>query len=105
MLVQINTDDNLSRTDTQPDQIEATIRNLLDRFADQVTRVVVHLSDENSDKKFGTADMRCLLEVRLEGLQPIVVTDAAATVEEAVDGSARKMQRSLDSIVGKRKKH
>ncbi len=103
MQIQINTDDNIHQSDAQPDQTEATVRNVLDRFADQVTRVEIHLSDENSDKKSGTADMRCLLEARLEGLQPVVVTDSAATVDQAVDGAARKMRRSLDSILGKRR--
>jgi ribosome-associated translation inhibitor RaiA len=105
MLIQINTDDNINQSDALPERTEATIRNVLDRFADQVTRVEVHLSDENSDKKSGNADMRCLLEARLEGLQPVAVTDTAATVEQAVDGAARKMRRSLDSILGRRKKH
>ena len=103
MHIQINTDDNIDQAQALPEQTEATIRSVLDRFAGQVTRVEVHLSDENSDKKFGTADMRCLLEARLEGLQPLAVTESAATVEQAVDGAARKMRRSLESALGKRK--
>lgn len=105
MIIQINTDDNISQSDAQPQRTEATIRNVLDRFADHVTRVEVHLSDENSDKKSGSADMRCLLEARLEGLQPVAVTEFAATVEQAVDGAARKMRRSLDSTLGRLKEH
>jgi hypothetical protein len=53
MLIQINTDDNVNHSDTLTERIEATVRDVLDRFADQVTRVEVHLSDENSDKKSG----------------------------------------------------
>lgn len=105
MKVQINSDDNVNQSDAQPEQTEATIRTILDRFVDQLTRVEVHLSDENSDKKFGTADMRCMLEARLEGLDPVAVTDEAATLEQAVEGAARKMRRSLDSILGKRRRH
>ena len=45
--------------------VEAVVRGALDRFSEQITRVEVHLSDENSDKKFGTDDKRCLLEARL----------------------------------------
>ena len=101
MLIQINTDDNIKQSDAQPEQTEATIRNVLDRFADRVTRIEVHLSDENSDQKSGSTDMRCLLEARLEGLEPVAVTDEAATVGQAVDGAARKMRRSLDSTLGR----
>lgn len=104
MLIKINTDDNIDQPDALAEQIEATVRDVLDRFADQLTRVEVHLSDENSDKKSGSDDIRCLLEARLAGLQPVAVTDAAATVEQAVDGAVRKMMRSLDSILGRRQK-
>lgn len=104
MLIQINTDDNVKHSDTLAEWIEATVRDVLDRFADQVTRVEIHLSDENSDKKSGSSDMRCLLEARLAGLQPVAVTEAAATVEQAVDGAVRKMRGSLDSILGRRQR-
>ena len=104
MLIQINTDDNVSHSDVLADDIEATVRSTLDRFAAQVTRVEIHLSDENSDKKSGSANIRCMLEARPEGLQPIAVTDAAATVAQAVDGAARKMKRSLDSLLGRQRK-
>jgi hypothetical protein len=55
--------------------MEAVVRDSLDRFSEQITRVEVHLSDQNSDKKFGNEDKRCLLEARLAGLQPISVSD------------------------------
>jgi len=104
MLIQINTDDNVNPSDTLTTWVEATVRDILGRFADQVTRVEIHLSDENSDKKSGGSDMRCLLEARLAGRQPVAVTDAAATVEQAVDGAVRKMRRSLDSTLGRLQK-
>jgi len=104
MLIQINTDGNVNQSDTLTKWIEATVRDILGRFSDHVTRVEIHLSDENSDKKYGSSDMRCLLEARLAGLQPVAVTDAAATVEQAVDGAVRKMRRSLDSTLGRLQK-
>jgi hypothetical protein len=63
--------------------------------------VEVHLSDENSDKKSGVDDMRCLLEARLAGLQPIAVSHEAATLQGAVHGAAEKLKRSLDSTLGR----
>jgi ribosome-associated translation inhibitor RaiA len=101
MHIQINTDDNITNSDALAERIEATVRDVLERFSDQVTRVEVHLSDENSDKKSGGADIRCLLEARLAGRQPVAVTDEAATLEQAVDGAVRKMRRSLDSTLGR----
>ena len=101
MHIQINTDSNIEGDNALTQQVEAIVRETLDRFSEQITRVEVHLSDENSDRKSGTDDKRCLLEVRLIGLQPIVVSHQAATLEQAVDGAAEKLKRSLDSTLGR----
>lgn len=101
MQIQINTDSNIEGNDRLVQQVEAVVRHALNRFGAQVTRVEVHLSDENSDKKFGTEDKRCLLEARLAGLRPISVTDHAATLEQAVDGAVEKLTRSLESTLGR----
>lgn len=101
MQVQINTDSNIEGHDELTQQVEAVIRDALDRFSERITRVEVHLSDENSDKKFGIDDKRCLLEARLAGLQPTAVSHQAATLEQAVDGAAEKLKRSLESTLGR----
>ena len=71
MIIQVNTDSSIEGKRELAQQIETSVGNSLERFGGQVTRVEVHLSDDNSDKKFGTKDKRCLLEARLAGLQPI----------------------------------
>ena len=101
MLIQINTDRNIEGDDALTQQVEAVARSALDRLSDQITRVEIHLSDENSDKKGGTGDKRCLLEARLADLQPISVSHQAATLEQAVDGAVEKLKRSLDSALGR----
>jgi ribosome-associated translation inhibitor RaiA len=101
MKIQINTDSNVAGNDQLRQETDTLLRGALDRFSEKITRVEVHLSDENSDKKSGVDDMRCLLEVRLAGLQPIVVSHEAATLREAVDGAAEKLKRSLDSSLGR----
>jgi len=101
MLIQINTDGNIEGNDALAQQVEAVMRDTLDRFSERITRIEVHLSDENSDKKLGTEDKRCLLEARLAGLQPIAVSHQAATLEQAVDGAADQLKRSLDSTLGR----
>jgi Sigma 54 modulation protein / S30EA ribosomal protein len=77
------------------------VRGALDHFSNRITRVEVHLSDQNSDKKPGTADMRCLLEARLAGLQPIAVSHQATTLEQAIEGAAEKLKHSLDTVLGR----
>ena len=101
MKIQINTDSNIAGNDQLRGEVETLLRGALDRFSEKITRLEVHLSDENSDKKSGVDDIRCLLETRLAGLQPIVVSHEAATPQEAVDGAAEKLKRSLDSTLGR----
>lgn len=101
MLIQINTDSNIEGDESLAGQVEAVLEGALNRRRAQITRVVAFLSDENSDKKPGTADMRCLLEARLAGLQPISVSHRAETLDLAVDGAAEKLVRALDSALGK----
>lgn len=101
MQIQVNTDSNIEGKDRLTQHVEAVLRDALARFTTHITRVEVHLSDENSDKKFGAEDKRCLLEARLAGLQPISVTDRAATVEQAVDGAVENLTRSIESTLGR----
>lgn len=100
-MIQVNTDSNIEGNTELVQQIESAVRDGLERFSEHVTRVEIHLSDENSENKFGINDKRCLLEARLAGLQPISVSDQAATPEQAVDGAIEKLKRSLDSTLGR----
>ncbi len=40
-----------------------------------------------------------MLEARLEGRQPVAVTDNATTLEQAVHGAAQKLVRLLDRLI------
>ena len=101
MHIQINTDSNIEGDNALARQVETMVRETLDHFSKQITRVEVHLRDENSGSKSGTEDKRCLLEVRLRDHQPIAVSHHASTLEQAVDGAAKKMKRLLVSTLGR----
>ena len=101
MIIQVNTDSNIAGNKDLAHQVKTVVQNSMERFSSQITRVEVHLSDENSGKKFGTEDKRCLLEARLAGLQPLAVSHQAATMELAVDGAVDKLMRSIDATLGK----
>ena len=45
-----NTDRNVAGSEALSAQVEASVTEVLGRFSEQVTRVEVHLSDENSKK-------------------------------------------------------
>lgn len=101
MQIQVNTDKNISGNETLAQSVEEILNHLLARFAGQITRLEVHLSDENSTSKSGTSDKRCLLEARLAGREPTSVSDLALTAEQAVTGAAHKMVSLLESELGK----
>jgi hypothetical protein len=67
--------------------------------------VEVHVGDENSDKKGGHDEMRCVMEARIEGRQPIAVTHQAASLDQAVDGAADKLNRLIESTIGRLRDH
>jgi len=100
MKIQINTDNNIEGGDELTQQTQAEVESALERFADHITRVEVHLSDENSSHKGGT-DKRCVMEARLEGMRPVAVTDQADHIEQAVNGAAEKLERLLDHELGR----
>ncbi len=101
MQIQVNTDHNIEGHATLVAEVGATVESVLSRFSDQITRVEVHLSDENSSEKSGTEDIRCMMEARLQGRQPVAVTHQAATTGQAVDGAADKLTRLIDSTLGR----
>ncbi len=101
MNIQINTDKNISGQQSQAQDVEETLNQVLSRFAGQITRLEVHLSDENGTAKSGSVDKRCLIEARLGGCEPQSTSDTALTMDQAVNGAAHKMVRLLDSELGK----
>jgi ribosome-associated translation inhibitor RaiA len=100
MQIQTNTDRNIEGSEGLSAQVKAVVESALRRFSDGVTRVEVHLSDENSARG-GADDKRCMMEARLEGRPPTTVTHQAATVKEALDGAAAKLARSIESTLGR----
>jgi ribosomal subunit interface protein len=101
MQIQINSDRNIQADERLAEFVSEALKTKLNRFADHITRVEVHLSDENSSSKHDGNDKRCLLEARLEGMDPITVTEYATVVGQAVTGAADKLQRKLSSVIGK----
>lgn len=100
MQIQINVDHNFEVHEATMAQFRSTVQSALSRFSEHITRVEIHLSDENADKS-GQNDKRCLLEARLEGRQPMAVTDTAANLSQALHGAVDKMTRMIESTLGR----
>ena len=101
MIIQLNTDVSIKGTEALAAEVDTVVRGALKHLSQHVTRLEVHLSDTNSDAKGGPSDMRCLLEARPAGHQPVAVSHQAPTVAEAVGGAADKLKRSLESLLGR----
>ncbi len=104
MKIEFNTDNNIAGSEEFIAWANSLISEELSRFSQQITRVEVHLSDENGDKE-GINDKRCMLEARLAGLKPIAVTEYADTNEQAISGAIDKLKTSLEKITGRLKSH
>lgn len=91
MQVQVNTDDHVTAREALVARIENDVSAGLARFAGTLTRVEVHIEDENAGKA-GGADKRCMMETRASGLTPLSVTHHAATIDEACSGALRKLR-------------
>jgi len=105
MQIQVNTDKNISGNETMNQSVKKILDHILSRFSSQITRLEIHLSDENSATKSGVIDKRCVLEARLAGRKPTSVSDFALTIDQAVTGAAHKMVHLLESELGKLSNH
>jgi len=104
MTIQINGDNNLHVKEAFGEKLQDILKDKLDRFSEHITRLEVHLSDENGHKS-GAQDKRCLLEARLEGKQPIAVSEQAENYTEALNAAVKKLTASLDTVIGKMQNH
>ena len=104
MQIQVNTDDNITGDEPLSSYVEGEVSRAIGRFEDRITRVEVHLGDENAGKS-GAHDKRCLIEVRPARRDPIAVTEYAATVRAAVTGATKKLRKLLDSSLGRDADH
>lgn len=104
MQIQLHSDSHVPASQNLAQHCESILTSALARYGTRITRVEVHFADENSHKGGGD-DIRCVLEARPAGLQPIAVRHNAPAVELAFDGAVEKLERSLDSTFGRLDDH
>lgn len=102
MQIQVNTDHHVQGGDLLRQHVEGLLNDSLNSFKDQVTRVEVYISDENSHKGGGD-DLRCTMEARIRGLKPIAVTHHAKNINVAIDGATDRITRTVRKTVEKRR--
>ena len=104
MEILINTDHNIAGTAEMHAYFKSSLEERFDRFSDHLTRIEMKISDENGEK-FSEKDKRCVLEARIKGMQPTVVTSYSDTVEKAVSEASDKLKTALDTIMGRLRNH
>lgn len=102
MNIQFNTDKNISGGEDLNAKLDTIISDDLSRYSERITTIVVHLGDENSQKEGGN-DKRCMIEARLEGLQPIAVSGNGDTIEQSVKRALFKLKGAIESVLGRLK--
>jgi len=102
MQIQINTDNHIEGTPELSELAKSEVESALEHFSGHITRVEVHLSDENSHKG-GSGDKRCVMEARLEGHQPLAVTADGESIDMAIGEAAEKLKHAIDHTIGRTK--
>jgi ribosome-associated translation inhibitor RaiA len=100
MHIQINTGHTIDGTEAFVSWAQEVVEAALSRRGSHITRVEVHLRDENGDKT-GQHDKHCTIEARLEGHKPMAVTHQAPKVEMALKGAADKLDRLIENTLGR----
>jgi ribosome-associated translation inhibitor RaiA len=104
MKVMLNTDRHIDGGEALAMRVQRDVEVALERYADRISRVEVHVSDENGTKH-GEEDKRCMMEARLEGRPPMAVTSHSSTVDLAVHGAAAKLTRLIEHTLGSEAGH
>ena len=100
MQIQVNASRHIHGGEDLQERVQGMVQNAVSHLSDRITRIEVHLSDENS-LKGGDHDKRCMLEARIAGMQPLAVTHLAETLAQAIDGAAEKLEHALEHALGK----
>ena len=104
MQVQFNSDSSVMGTANVAERIEASVREKLSRFSERLTRVEIHVRDENGPKH-GADDKACMIEARPRGGRAIGVTEHASKVDDAASKAARTLAQRLERHFGKESRH
>jgi len=100
MLIEVRTDSNIDGSDQLTDHVKAVAHAALDRHSDHIRRVDVHLSDA-SGSKTGQDGKCCMIEVRRNGREPIIIKHQESTMDQAIQGAFHDLKKSVESAFGK----
>jgi ribosome-associated translation inhibitor RaiA len=100
MEININTDNTIDRHQGLDERVRSNVEASIGRFGEHVRRVDVHVSNENSQKHEDGSNY-CMMEARVSGYAPVVVHAHAENLQLSISNAASKLQRALDSALGR----
>ncbi|MFC5282670.1 HPF/RaiA family ribosome-associated protein [Pedobacter alpinus] len=100
MIIQVNTDNHIEGTELLNNYVTTLFNEKLQRFDSHLTRIEVHLSDENAGKS-GADDKRCNIEARLEGIDPIFASALSDDISKAIHDCLLKIKRGIEHHLDK----
>jgi ribosome-associated translation inhibitor RaiA len=99
MQINVNTDRTIEKHQGLDEHVQSVVKENVGRF-DQVHRVEVHLSNENSQKQLDGGN-RCMMEAHVTGYAPVVVNEHGINLHQAITQAGGKLKRALDSALGR----
>ena len=100
MQILVNSDNHIDGSEALAVKVRTHIEHKLQRFEEHLTRIEVHLNDENAHKH-GALDKRCQAEARIKGRAPISVTHNAESLHLAFEGATEKLSHAVERVIGK----
>ena len=98
MQIQINTT-GLKSSEAIDSHVEKELDHTITRFGDRLTRIEVHLHDDNAHRHGD--DKKCTLEARPAGHQPVTVSHECDDMYDAIKAASHKLRHALDHVFGK----
>ena len=100
MEIKTNTDHSIATTEALTSHVNTVVTDTMQRFGEQITRVVVHLS-QGKDSKSPAGEHRCVMEAHVKGHAPVVANGHASNLHQAIQSAADKLKRATDSVIGR----
>ena len=100
MDIHARTDANVDITGQLRERMETDVVSALDRFSDHLTRIDISFRDESAGRETAD-DIRCLMEARPAGQEPVTVTASSARVLTAFAEALDKLETLLTHKFGR----
>lgn len=104
MQIQVNSNHTIQTGESFERWASTELNASLDRFKHDITRIEVHMSDENSDK-VSVNHKRCTMEARLAHHEPLAVNHDAPSQDLAFRGASDKLKHLLERTLDKLRDH